>query len=243
MAPDRHDYQQHRSVDQATGTPIAAGWARQADGIGGEVWGPAATGGGFELRTEGGQSDVNARGNLGTTETIDPTLGNIFTGTLNANCTVTLDPPIGSGGSTLEGWFTQDGTGGWTLAFAASGGGSFTWNGTTPTLPTTAGETFRIIFELIPGTTNDWVGDLVGGGSDSPLTTKGDLWGYDTADARVPVGANGTVLTADSTDAQGVVWATPAGPTTYYEVLLTEDGSEPITTEDGLDWLYVEVSI
>jgi hypothetical protein len=41
----------------------------------------------------------------------------------------------------------------------------------------------------------------------SPLTTKGDLWGYDTADARVPVGADGQVLTADSTQPLGVKWA------------------------------------
>jgi hypothetical protein len=27
-----------------------------------------------------------------------------------------------------------------------------------------------------------------------------------------------------------------------WEVLLTEDGTEPITTEDGLDWLYVWVT-
>lgn len=46
-----------------------------------------------------------------------------------------------------------------------------------------------------------------GGGGSSPLTTKGDLYGYDTADARVPVGTNGQVLTADSSDAQGVAWA------------------------------------
>lgn len=44
----------------------------------------------------------------------------------------------------------------------------------------------------------------------SPLTTKGDLYGYSTTDARVAVGANGTVLTADSTAGTGVAWATPA---------------------------------
>jgi len=53
-----------------------------------------------------------------------------------------------------------------------------------------------------------WVG--VGGGS-SPLTTKGDLYTFDTADARLGVGANGTVLTADSVEATGLKWATPAG--------------------------------
>ena len=46
-----------------------------------------------------------------------------------------------------------------------------------------------------------------GSGTASPLTTKGDLYGYSTVNARVPVGANGTVLTADSTQALGVKWA------------------------------------
>lgn len=40
-----------------------------------------------------------------------------------------------------------------------------------------------------------------------PLTTKGDLFGYDTAAARIPIGANNTVLTADSTQALGLKWA------------------------------------
>lgn len=43
-----------------------------------------------------------------------------------------------------------------------------------------------------------------------PLTTKGDIFGYDTAAARIPVGSNGQVLTADSTISTGVKWATPA---------------------------------
>jgi hypothetical protein len=45
-----------------------------------------------------------------------------------------------------------------------------------------------------------------GGGGSSPLTTKGDLWGYSTVDARVPVGSDGQVLVADSVQTKGVKW-------------------------------------
>lgn len=47
----------------------------------------------------------------------------------------------------------------------------------------------------------------VGGASASPLTTKGDIWVYGSADTRLPVGTNGQILKADSTDAEGMVWA------------------------------------
>ena len=42
----------------------------------------------------------------------------------------------------------------------------------------------------------------------SPLTTKGDLYGYSTLDARIPIGSNNQVLTADSAQALGLKWAT-----------------------------------
>lgn len=48
-------------------------------------------------------------------------------------------------------------------------------------------------------------------GLSSPLTTKGDLWGYDTGQNRVPVGSDGQVLTADSTQSLGLKWAAPGG--------------------------------
>lgn len=80
------------------------------------------------------------------------------------------------------------------------------------------------------------LGPTVGGGSGStsPLTTKGDVWGYDTTNARVPVGTNGQVLTSDSTQALGVKWSTVTGTGTVTSVdasvpsILTISGN-PIT--------------
>ena len=54
-----------------------------------------------------------------------------------------------------------------------------------------------------------WVN--IDSGSVSPLTTKGDLYTYSTTDARLAVGTNGHVLTADSTTATGLKWAAAAG--------------------------------
>jgi hypothetical protein len=52
--------------------------------------------------------------------------------------------------------------------------------------------------------------DYIQTGATSPLTTKGDLYGFSTSDARIPIGTNNQVLTADSTQALGLKWATPA---------------------------------
>jgi hypothetical protein len=60
--------------------------------------------------------------------------------------------------------------------------------------------------------TIDATGKISGvGGASSPTTTKGDLYGYSTAPARVPIGADGQVLTADSTQALGLKWAATSG--------------------------------
>lgn len=51
------------------------------------------------------------------------------------------------------------------------------------------------------------IGGAGAGIANSPLTTKGDVWGYSSADARIPVGSNGQMLMADSTQTLGVKYA------------------------------------
>jgi len=47
--------------------------------------------------------------------------------------------------------------------------------------------------------------------ANSPLTVKGDLFTFSTGSAKLAVGTNGQVLTADSTQSTGLKFATPAG--------------------------------
>lgn len=44
----------------------------------------------------------------------------------------------------------------------------------------------------------------------SPLTTKGDVVGFSTVNARIPIGTDGQILTADSTQTLGLKWAATA---------------------------------
>lgn len=55
--------------------------------------------------------------------------------------------------------------------------------------------------------TTAWVKNQgYGTGGSTPLTTKGDLFTFNTVAARLGVGADGTILTADSTQTNGIKW-------------------------------------
>ena len=61
--------------------------------------------------------------------------------------------------------------------------------------------------------------DYIQAGAVSPLTTKGDLYTFSTSDQRIGVGANATVLTADSAEATGLKWATPSAAAASFSLL------------------------
>ena len=89
--------------------------------------------------------------------------------------------------------------------------------------------------------------DYIQAGAVSPLTTKGDVYTFSTSDARLAVGANNTVLTADSAQATGLKWATPGGSTLNW-VLVNSGGtalsgsSTQITGLSGYDNIMVLVA-
>jgi len=72
----------------------------------------------------------------------------------------------------------------------------------TLTLPTTAGSAGFLLSTNGSGVTS-WITPP----ASSPLTTKGDLYTYDTGNQRLGVGTNGQVLKANSAQATGLEWA------------------------------------
>ena len=74
--------------------------------------------------------------------------------------------------------------------------------------------------------------DYIQAGAVSPLTTKGDLYTFSTSDARLGVGANNTVLTADSAEATGLKWAAPAA-SGFVGCSISKSASQSISNNTG----------
>ena len=72
------------------------------------------------------------------------------------------------------------------------------------------------------------------------------MYTFSTSDARLGVGANNTVLTADSAEATGLKWATPAGANSSWTLLnsggtLLSGSSTSITGITGADKILVMI--
>ena len=76
------------------------------------------------------------------------------------------------------------------------------------------------------------------------ITTKGDIITYSTTPIRLGVGANNTVLTADSTQASGIKWATPSASATFstQTVSITSDFTTTSTTFVDVTGMTVTVA-
>lgn len=74
----------------------------------------------------------------------------------------------------------------------------------------------------------------------SPNTSKGDITAYDVAsNVRIPVGANGTVLSADSSQAGGVAWIASGGAGTVTNVSGT---ANRVTVATGTTTPVIDIS-
>ncbi len=71
-----------------------------------------------------------------------------------------------------------------------------------------------------------------GGGDTSPLTTKGDLYTYDTDNQRLAIGTDGQFLVADSGEATGMKWDTLATGDTPIATYRSEAGQSADSTSD-----------
>lgn len=77
----------------------------------------------------------------------------------------------------------------------------------------------------------------------SPLTTKGDLYGFSTVGARLPVGTDGYTIVADSTQALGVKWAAPGGTGAATARFVLDGAVVPFTSISGPHYMTAALSL
>jgi hypothetical protein len=87
-------------------------------------------------------------------------------------------------------------------------------------------QTGKLYICTVAGTPGTWTQT----GGSSPLTTKGDIFGHSTVDARIPVGSDGQVVTAASAQSLGVAYQYPPGYEIGYDQV-TAGGTISSTTE------------
>lgn len=146
---------------------------------------------------------------------MDIDVATTFDITLTANCTLSISNPPPSGvDARITVILRQGGSGSYTVTWP----GSVYWqdstdggdDGTAPTLWTAVDAVNVVELSTLDGGTT-WGGSYESAsGTASPLTTKGDLYTYATADARLAVGSNGTTLLADSAASTGLRWSASA---------------------------------
>lgn len=65
----------------------------------------------------------------------------------------------------------------------------------------------------------------------SPLTTKGDIWGYSTLDARFPIGSSASILIVDSAATFGFKWVAVSG-----DVTIGTSGAVALNPSGNISW-------